>query len=170
MNKYWLVVSVSAIGILFALSALAENMNLEMGTTFTCTNNAECKRKCEALGGRWKPNTGGATHGDCYLRRNSLSELLVVSRDTLRDEKKVALWVPVDEPGSRQVTDTNDDDDDIDNVVYLTPSECDALGGDVDFHAGCSGTLLKCTTKDSNGKRHSICIDEIDKVIERPIS
>jgi len=164
-----IAVSLSVIAVLlFALPASAQTMNVEMGTTFTCTNNAECKRKCEALGGTWKANPGGSTHGSCSLRRISLSELLLVSRDTLKEEKNVRHWTAIDAAGDQRVTDT-DDADDSDEVVFLTPSECEALGGDVDYHTGCSGTLLKCSTKDSNGTRRAMCIDELDKIIERPV-
>lgn len=166
--KHQIAVSLSIIAVLLiALPASAQTMNVEMGTTFTCTNNAECKRKCEGLGGTWRPNPGGSTHGSCSLRRISLSELLLVSRDTLKEEKNVRRWTAVDVGGDQRVTDT-DDADDGHEVVFLTPSECEALGGDVDFHRGCSGTLLKCTTKDSNGTRRAMCIDEIDTIIEQP--
>jgi hypothetical protein len=46
-------------------SSFAEQ--IKVSTTFTCSTNAECRRKCEALGSdhTWKPNPGGATLGTC---------------------------------------------------------------------------------------------------------
>jgi len=128
-------------------------MGVEFGTTFTCSSNSECKRKCEGLGGRWKRDTSGATFGTCTIPRSSLSELVNLSKATLAEEKKMSLWTRAGVEGP-------------DNVVLLTPSECDALGGDVDYHSGCSGTHLKCSTTDSKGERRSVCIDELDTFID----
>jgi len=46
--------------------------------SFTCSSNAECKRKCEALGSdhTWHPNPGGSTWGRCVKRRASLFQWL----------------------------------------------------------------------------------------------
>jgi len=46
--------------------------------SFTCSSNAECKRKCEALGSdhTWKPNPGGSTYGTCTKRRVSVFQRL----------------------------------------------------------------------------------------------
>lgn len=133
--------------------SFAEAMSVEMGTTFSCTSNDECKRKCEAIGGRWKRDASGSTYGTCTLPPSSLSELVNFSAAALRDEKKIKMWTQVGDEGP-------------DDVIFLTPRECDTLGGDVDYHSGCSGTHLKCTTTDSDGKRRSVCIDEMDRFID----
>lgn len=130
----------------------AESMGVEMATTYTCSSNAECKRKCEGLGGRWKRDTTDTTFGTCTIPASSLSDLVNKSKAILGDEKNISKWTHAgaNAPG----------------IVLLTPSECDALGGDVDYHTGCSGTHLKCTTTNKKGERNSACIDKLDRFID----
>ena len=47
---------------------------IQVSTTFTCSTNAECKKKCEALGNdhTWKPNPGGSTLGTCTKKSRPL--------------------------------------------------------------------------------------------------
>lgn len=75
MNTIKLISKV--IGLLFITSGVNSSFakQIQVNTTFTCTTNAECKRKCEALGGRWKSNPGGSTHGTCSLSYHSLSTI-----------------------------------------------------------------------------------------------
>jgi hypothetical protein len=42
-------------------------IGVDTGISFTCETQEECKRKCEQLGGRWKPDKTGTTHGSCTL-------------------------------------------------------------------------------------------------------
>lgn len=53
--------------------ALQQQIQVQTNQTITCTSNADCKTKCEAIGGTWKPNPGGSTHGTCTIR-GSLAE------------------------------------------------------------------------------------------------
>ena len=55
-------------------SAFAVQVQVQTNTTFTCSSNADCKTKCEALGGTWKPNPGGSTFGTCTINSKSLTE------------------------------------------------------------------------------------------------
>lgn len=160
MNKKTQLPKVFLLGLLVSLPAAAERMAVQMGTSFSCKSNAECKRKCEALGGRWKAHPNGSIWGECYLRPQSLSDLVLVSRASLAGEKQVNLWTDAGD----FLGETGGAGNGL--TAFLTPSECDALGGDVDYHADCSGTRLKCTTRDSKGKRRSVCIDELDKFVE----
>ena len=150
-TNFQMVVFVTAVSLtLIGIETSNAAMSVELGTTISCDSQATCKTKCEAIGGTWKRDTTGSTHGTCSLRQQALAELVSFSKGQLVNEKKVELW-------------TEAGDDKSDEVVFLSPSECDALGGDVDYHSGCSGTRLKCTTTDSDDKRHSVCIDEMDR-------
>ena len=48
------------------LLAMAQ-ISVDTGVSFTCESQEECKRKCEELGGRWKRDETGTTHGTCTL-------------------------------------------------------------------------------------------------------
>lgn len=148
----------TAIGLLIITggvnSSFAIQVQVQTKTTFSCTSNADCKRKCEALGSdhTWKPNPGGSTFGTCTKRSQSLSEQIRVLKKRLIEEKKVRLWPTV---GVKQP-------DGI--IVELTPTECDSLGGEVNVNVGCGWPWLSCTTK-IVGKynvheTHEVCIDE----------
>lgn len=50
--------------------AQAAPQQIQVQTTFSCSNQDECKRKCEAIGGRWKKDQTGTTHGTCSLPKN----------------------------------------------------------------------------------------------------
>ena len=52
----------------------ALDVQVQTTTTFSCSTNAECKKKCEALGSdhTWKPNPGGSTLGSCTKRGKPL--------------------------------------------------------------------------------------------------
>ena len=65
----------------------------------------------------------------------------------LREAAKVSQW-PAD-TGLRQDS----------GVMELKPSECNSLGGDVDYHEWCPPTRLKCTVGD-----RAVCIDEMDEI------
>jgi len=71
-NIIGLMILTSGINSLFAAQ-------IQVNTTFTCSTNSECKRKCENLGGTWKPNPGGATLGTCTVK----SKLSPSSKATL---------------------------------------------------------------------------------------
>lgn len=63
-------------------SSFAEQ--IQVSTTFSCSTNAECKRKCEALGSdhTWKPNSGGSTLGTC-TKKSRLSPPSKATLDSL---------------------------------------------------------------------------------------
>lgn len=42
-------------------------IGLDTGISFTCESQEECKRKCEDVGGRWRRDETGATHGTCTM-------------------------------------------------------------------------------------------------------
>jgi hypothetical protein len=160
------------VGILIVASgfniSLAEQ--IQVGTTFSCSTNAECKRKCEALGSDhvWKPNPGGSTLGTCtkklaystdrnmielpsatrvFIEANNADEIfekfLSAYRIELMKIKKVEQW---------------DKDNTGDFSVPLTIGECEALGGTVQYHPGCGSTLLKCSNRG-----YAACITELAK-------
>lgn len=136
-------------------SSFAQQIQVRTTTTFSCKTNAECKRKCEELGSdhTWKPNPGGPTLGTCTKKSQSLV-----------DRKKIGSF-----PGTHVIfveTETNDNsfeklqfvlelmkdkkwskDDVAPPSVPLTIAECEALGGTVQYHSGCSTTLLKCSNR-----------------------
>ena len=67
------------IGLLIITSGVNSSFaeKIQVSTTFTCSTNAECKRKCEALGSdhTWKSNPGGATLGTCTKKRQNLTRI-----------------------------------------------------------------------------------------------
>lgn len=105
---------------------------IQVSTGFTCSTNAECKRKCEALGKGhvWKPNPGGSTHGTCTKIGRGYKELTSKHKQKQVDKKQV-------NKGTTNYT--------AESAKPLSILECKALGGKVQYHAGCSTTLLKCS-------------------------
>lgn len=75
------------------------------------------------------------------------SETVTEEQSALREIKNVSSW-----PGAGQPVPDNP-------ISQLKPSECDGLGGDVDYHASCGKYKLKCTVGD-----RALCIDELDVV------
>lgn len=51
-------------------NSYAQQIQPQSSSTFSCSTNAECKKKCEKLGKdhTWKPNPGGSTLGSCTKR------------------------------------------------------------------------------------------------------
>lgn len=99
LKPVWLgILSLFVAGVLG--NAAAEQISVT--TAFTCSTNAECKRKCEGLGSDhvWKPNPGGSTLGTCTKRvtlaplsRELLETLNVVSKysDAIEEELNAQL-------------------------------------------------------------------------------
>lgn len=54
-----------------ANSSFAAPIEVQTGETIKCETNAECKTACEEIGGTWKPNPGGSTHGTCTKKLRS---------------------------------------------------------------------------------------------------
>ncbi len=73
MKKFQLIVTV--VGLLIFIggvnSSFAATVQVQTNTTFTCTDNADCKAKCKALTppGTWKPNPGGVDTWHLYSKK-----------------------------------------------------------------------------------------------------
>lgn len=70
--------SVSMLVTLMLLSSGFNNSfakNIQSVKAFTCSSQADCKKKCEALGSdhTWKSDPSGATHGTCTKKKKVLS-------------------------------------------------------------------------------------------------
>lgn len=136
-------------------SSFAQQIQVRTTTTFSCSTNAECKKKCEKLGSdhTWKPNPGGSTLGTCTKKSKSLV-----------DSKKIESVHGTDKIFVRSETNDNSNKklkfiqelmknkkwtkyDVVPPSVPLTIAECEALGGTVQYHSGCGTTLLKCSNR-----------------------
>ncbi|NNE13858.1 MAG: hypothetical protein HKN51_02700 [Saprospiraceae bacterium] len=154
-------VSIIITGILFFTFHVnfvnAQQINVQTTETFTCSSEPECKRKCEALGKKyiWKKDKTGTTFGTCTKLGSSIvddnnnkpempTDGVFVGTDVDNNSYEKLLSKFVVElldhnKWTKDVTETND--------VPLTIGECEALGGTVQYHPGCSTTLLKCSNR-----------------------
>lgn len=142
----------------------AQALTVNVTESFTCTSNSECKRKCEARGGRWKKDKTGTTHGTCSKpAARSLSDQIDALQNqlkqaetakTLRDAKRFGDWPKASAPGNSI------------GVAELKPSECAGLGGEVSVDSNCPSNVI-CSTEAINPATSELelffqCIDELD--------
>jgi len=161
--KWVLIVALALAGLVLPASgALA--LQVGLNDTFTCSSNAECKRKCEARGGRWKRDRTNTTHGTCTLPASiSIRERIELlstqleqakAQQRLYEQKRVTGWAS-----------TPDATDGL-TAVALTPSECAGLGGDVFYDNNCRSGVM-CVTEviraaDAENEMFFQCVDELD--------
>ena len=86
-----IILITKVIGLLIFTSGVNSSFaeQIQVSTTFSCSTNAECKRKCEALGSdhTWKPNPGGSTLGTC-TKKSQLSPPSKATLDSLSTVNK----------------------------------------------------------------------------------
>jgi len=130
--------------------------------SYTCTNNADCKKKCEDRGGVWRRDKTGTTHGTCTVPSSiKLSDKIGILQKqldqmklqrSLIDDKKVSDW-----PNAR------DAGNDL-KVMELKLSECHGLGGDIFYDANCESEVI-CSKEvvdpdSSESENYFQCINE----------
>lgn len=96
MKKIMLTTKI--IGLLILSSGVNSSFaeRIQVSAAFTCSTNAECKKKCEALGSdhTWKPNPGGSTFGTCSKKRQAL---IGINKHKLSPSPSFGVFVKTDD-------------------------------------------------------------------------